>query len=226
MSQIMKKYYNTVQNPKRLMFFLHGYNGCAEDIEQAVRPFATLDDLLIVTPQAGQVSEKNTQKRQWYSLRAFDPADRRRCPDTPTDELMSIYDRYGDVLLETASALNCLIDEVQDQTGVDNAHTVIAGFSQGAMLACFTALTRFGFDGRCFMFSGVTAGASVLESHQKSKPRTYLFHGQDDTVVNFKTSARSQQWLEAHGVPVTARTYEHLAHRIVEDETDDALRCL
>jgi phospholipase/carboxylesterase len=179
-----------------------------------------------LTPESTEVCEKNPQKKQWYSLRRFDPDDQRRNPALSLGQLTEIYRHYGPLIRPVADDLNNLIDSVQRETGILDSNTAVAGFSQGAMLACFTALTRRGFDGKCLMFAGVVAGADELEKEVRSAPKTYLFHGQDDTSVNFKTMEFSKNWLTDHLIETKAQSYAELAHRMREDELADAVKIL
>lgn len=224
MSHYVTKYYNSPEKATKLLIFLHGYNGNVQDIEYTVKFFKEKDpDMMIVTPEAVMPCEKNPQKRQWYSLWAHDSHDERRNPETPLQVLTDIYNRFGDELAENAREMNQLINDLQQETGITNEQTIIAGFSQGAMLACYTALSRQEFDGKCLMFSGVVAGADSLSAMQKSFPKTYLFHGKDDISVNYKTVAFSEEWLQAHGIMPEVRHYDGLAHKMRDDELNDAV---
>lgn len=224
MSHYVKKYFNTEEKAEILLVFLHGYNGTVQDIEYAVNFLQqNLSDFLIVAPEAQEACEKNPQKKQWYSLWEYDPHDERRNPEVAVDVLADIYNRFGHKLKEKALEINELIDALQEETGIDNAHTVIAGFSQGAMLACYTALSRSHFDGKCLMFSGVVAGAASLAVEQRSFPKIYLFHGKDDVSVNYKTVEFSEKWLRAHGTEPVVRRYDGLAHKMRDDELQDAV---
>lgn len=225
MSQYIKNYFNSSQTPTKLMFFLHGYNGDTADIESAARFFSqNKQELLILTPESAMISEKNPAKKQWYSLWEFDPEDRRRKQETSLSELIEIYNRFGNSLHNAAKLINTMINEQQQKYGINNQNTIIAGFSQGAMLACYTALSRPDFTGKCFMFSGVVAGADSLEKEQNSTPSTYLFHGKNDLTVNYKTMDYSLGWLEKHHISTRAFRYEDTAHRLTEPALTDALK--
>lgn len=227
MSHYVKKYFNFGKKTSKLFVFLHGYNGNLQDIEYAINFFREkMPDVMIAAPEAENSCEKNPQKRQWYSLWEHDPRDERRNPEVPLDRLTEIYSRFGESLRRNAAEINKLIDALQQETGIDNLHTFIGGFSQGAMLACYTALTRKEFDGKCLMFSGVVAGAPLLAADQQSFPDIYLFHGKDDVSVNYKTLDFSLEWLRNHGLHPEERRYDGLAHRMREDELEDAVKVM
>lgn len=225
MSHYVKKYFNPKNTLTQMLVFLHGYNGCVDDVDYALSFLSEhLPNTIIIAPEAEMVSEKNPLKKQWYSLRAVDKDDKRRQPDTPLSELVAIYNRYDSFLSNRAQEINWWITQWQKEYGVDNQKTIIAGFSQGGMLACYTALTRENFDGKCLMFSAVVAGAEGLSKEQKSNPYVVLFHGDKDVSVNFKTMPFSVEWLSKHQILTKSYVYHGLAHTMIEDELRDAVK--
>lgn len=224
MSHYVKKYYNHDNPIRQMLIFLHGYNGEVADIDNSLKFLSEkLSNTVIVAPQADEISEKNPLKKQWYSLRAVDKEDKRRDNGTPLAELIKIYNQYDVFLREKARQINLWINQWQEEYGLDNEKIVIAGFSQGGMLACYTALTRENFNGKCLMFSAVVAGGESLEKEQNSCPDTFLFHGENDVSVNYKTMAFSEDWLKRHRINTKSFVYRNLAHTIVEDELSDAV---
>lgn len=225
MSHYVKKYFNDKNEIKQMLVFLHGYNGCVDDIDYALSFLSQgLPNAIIIAPEAEMVSEKNPLKKQWYSLRAVDKDDKRRCPDTTLSELVGIYNQYDSFLSKRAGQINLWINQWQKEYGICNQKTIIAGFSQGGMLACYTALTRENFDGKCLMFSSVVAGAEGLSKEQKSNPYVVLFHGDKDVSVNFKTMPFSLNWLNEHQIKTKSYVYKDLAHSMTEDELSDAIK--
>ena len=219
MSLYINKCFNSENNCSKLVIFLHGYNGCIADIEPHIETLTKKNPkLLVIAPEAPFICEKNQNKRQWYSLWEHDKDDERRNPATSLDKLQVIYDRYGTSINNTAKNINSFIDEVQKQYNVNNDNTYIIGFSQGAMIALYTALTRKEKIAGCFMISGVVAGKSLLEQKLKSLPPVFAFHGKDDITVNYKTLDSTIAWLESKKVAVQDFRYDDLAHKITDDE--------
>lgn len=219
MSLYINKCFNAENNYSKLVIFIHGYNACISDIE----PYAELlinknSKLLVVTPEAPFVCEKNQNKRQWYSLWEHDPKDERRNPETPLSILSDIYDRYGNSISNTAKNINQFIDEMQKQYNIDDDNTYIIGFSQGAMIALYTSLSRKNKIAACFAIAGVIAGKSLLKQELKSKPNVFLFHGRDDITVSYKTLDNTIAWLSDNNINVQDFRYDNLAHKITDDE--------
>lgn len=116
MSVYKYKAFKSGSKVSRLIIFLHGYNSCIEDVE----PFAEmllqhLDNTLVVMPEADTQSERNPLKKQWYALVDVDPDRKRRKPETPTDEIVEIYNRTGPRISETAKKMNAFISSLQKE---------------------------------------------------------------------------------------------------------------
>lgn len=68
------------------------------------------------------------------------------------------------------------------------------------------------------MLSGLVAGADKLSKSINSKPSIYLFHGEDDKKVQYKTLSSTTLWLKEHGLDFQTFIYPELAHKVIEDE--------
>lgn len=214
-----KSYGNTV-NPDKLIIFIHGYKSSMDQISAEAALLAIiLKQAVIVTPQSNNM-HKNSMIRQWYDVSDYDPERKRRNPETPLEEVVDIYNQAGQMLSERAAEMNDFIDEMQRIYGIDNKNTFISGFSQGAMMAIYTALSRREQVGGCFSLSGIVAGKDRLENDLRSKPPVYMLHGKDDVTVQYKTLDFSINWLQQHDVEVYDVRYDNLAHQITDTEIE------
>ena len=207
----------------KLIVFLHGYNGCIEDVE----PFAEmlsayLPDALVVVPEADMQSERNPLKKQWYALVDIDPDRKRRNPETSTAEIVEIYNKTGTRISEAAKKMNAFISQLQKELKVKNKDTYIMGFSQGAMMAIYVGLTRKYELGGVFPFAGIVCGKDMLEKELASRPEIYLFHGTKDLSVQYKTLDFTKDWLDRHDIDWEAIEYDGIEHKLIEDEMEDA----
>jgi len=207
----------------KLVIFLHGYTSNIDD----VLPYAEtlgkhLKNTLIVMPEADMVSERRPDKKQWYALCDLDPDKRRRQPETSTDEIIEIYNKTGQRISAVAKRLNRFISDLQRQYHIANKNTYIMGFSQGAMLAIYTGLTRRYNLGGIFPFAGIVCGKDLLEQEIVSRPEVYLFHGTQDLSVQYKTLEFTKEWLEQHNVSWAAIEYDGIEHKLTENEMLDA----
>lgn len=205
--------------PQNLVIFLHGYNGNPADHQYAVDWLKQyLQQSILIVPEAPEICDKNPQKKQWFGMLKYDAANRRSQPETTVTEIMDIYNAAAEEIASRAQMLNEFISNMQKQFNVDNAHTYLIGFSQGAMLTIWTALTRAQNIAGGFVLSGLIAAEKTLSDRIVSRPPLYLFHGQDDMKVQYKTLDFSVQWLQQRQIPLKVQTYSGLPHRINEDE--------
>ena len=213
------KSYILGNNPQNLVIFLHGYNGNPADHQYAIDWLKQyLQQSILIVPEAPEICDKNPQKKQWFGMLKYDAANRRSQPETTVAEIMDIYNAAAPEIVSRAQMLNEFISNMQQQFNIDNAHTYLIGFSQGAMLTIWTALTRAQNIAGGFVLSGLIAAEKTLSDRIVSRPPLYLFHGQDDMKVQFKTLDFSVQWLQQRQIPLKVQTYSGLAHRINEDE--------
>ena len=212
-----KSYGNTI-NPQNLVIFLHGYKSSMEDISPEAALLSSLSpQTLVITPQSPKIHQKN-KMRYWYNVAEFDTEHKRHNPQTPLEEIVQIYNAAGEQLAHDATQINRFINEIIQQYHVPEQKTFIAGFSQGAMLALYTALSRGSNLGGCFVISGLVAGKDKLEQELNSYPKIYLFHGLKDDVILPKTIDFTTSWLKEHNIDFKLETFENLAHKIDNQE--------
>lgn len=208
---------------QKLIVFLHGYTSYADDVYPYAEILArNLKNTLIVMPEADMQSERHPEKKQWYPLNDIDPDRKRRLPETPTEEIVEIYNRAGTRISAVAKRINRFITQLQKEYHISNKKTYIMGFSQGAMLALYTGLTRRYELGGIFPFAGIVCGKDLLDKEIVSHPEVYLFHGTGDIAVQYKTLDFTKKWLEQHHIAWIALEYEGIAHKLIIDEMLDA----
>ena len=219
LSHFDNKYYKTGNNPDKLLIFIHGYNGSPEAIDYAIQSLrAKLHNTVIVVPRAPDACEKDVNNLQWLSFYQVDPKARFRAPDSSVDEIFAIFDALAPSFAEMALKMNAFVDEMQQKFGIDDKHTYIAGFSQGAMIALYTALTRKQTLGGCVMLSGIVAGRPLLEKNIVSTPKLLIMHGKDDATVQYKTLPNTLKWFDQHNLQYQCHTFANLAHRMNDEE--------
>ena len=171
--------------PRKLIIFLHGYIDSADYLEGKLQNFIkAFDNTAIHLPQAPICCEILEDKRQWYSMHRFDPDDERKTVPS-MEECIAIYDKMTLGLEESFSYLNDYIEQCLNEYQLEDKDLYLCGFSQGAMLAIYTALMREHQIGGCVSFSGIMAGHKFLMKHAQSKPDMLLIHGDADNLVRF-----------------------------------------
>jgi phospholipase/carboxylesterase len=213
------KQYQLGHQPKNLVIFLHGYNGTLEDHQYAVDWLKKyLENTILITPQAPEICDKNPQKKQWFGMLKYDPENKRRNKETSIRDIFSIYDAAAAEIDSRADIINDFVSTQQKKYNIDDAHTFIIGFSQGAMLALYTSLTRPAPLGGVFVLSGLVAAEAALSQKIASHPPIYMFHGTEDLKVQYKTLIHSVKCLQKLHVPIKYTVYQDLAHQISEEE--------
>lgn len=223
MGEFAYKSFGATNNVSKLVVFLHGYNSSIDDVEPYAKMLTErLENTLVIVPMSDMTSERNPLKQQWYALTDVDPERKRRKPETSTDEIISIYNKTGERISQMAKRVNRFINALQKEYGVNNKNTFVMGFSQGAMLAIYTGLTRRYELGGVFPFAGVISGKDMLEKELASKPSVYLFHGTHDLFVQYKTLGFTKDWLEKHDIFWQSYEYDGIEHKLTSDEIKDA----
>jgi phospholipase/carboxylesterase len=117
------------------------------------------------------------------------------------------------VVSEADSSRRSLIDfigQLQQAHGIDAAHTVVAGFSQGGILSASVALTA---PERVAAFA-VLAGRilpelepQLADAQRLSTLRGYIAHGTHDDKLPLSWAQRSDDWLTRLGVAHETKLY-------------------
>ncbi len=206
---------------KNLVIFLHGYNDSISnhqtDFEVLCR---LLPDSVIAMPQSPEICDKNPRQRQWFGMLKYDPQSLRTQPQTSVTQIFNIYQKAAASIDACAKNINAFIDKLQQKYHIDDSHTYLIGFSQGAMLTIYTSISRQHAIGGAFALSGLAAGRKLLAAKIAAQPKLYLFHGLDDLKVQYKTVKSTVQWLKRRNMQPKVFTYSGLTHRVTERELE------
>jgi phospholipase/carboxylesterase len=201
---------------RRLVVFLHGYGADGNDLIGLAPFFAqAMPDAAFHSPHAPEPCEMAPMGRQWFSLRAYDPDMLRRDPATLGPALTQMFQGA-----ETAApSLNAYLDDLLNHYGLTSDRLVLAGFSQGTMMALHVGLRRG--EGKApaaiLGYSGALLGAERLKDDIAAKPPVLLIHGAADEVVPPQAMDAAKTTLSALGVPVETHSRPNLPHGI-DDE--------
>ncbi len=210
-------------HPEKLVVFLHGYLDSATALDRRLAPLLdNLSDVAVHIPQAPEICEILENKRQWYSMHRFDPDDARRFVPS-LQECVEIYDHMGLGLQEAFSYLNPYIQTCLLDYGLEAKDLYLCGFSQGAMVAIYTALMQEEEIGGCISFSGIITPHTFLSKHARTKPNMLLIHGDADNLVRFEAQSFTQKQLEKIGCNVHSYVVPEGQHRVSEDGLHQAV---
>jgi phospholipase/carboxylesterase len=179
--------------PQSLVILLHGLGSDGNDlIGLAPLLAAQLPHAHFISPNAPSPCDMSPGGYQWFSLRDW----------SPQSMLRGAHD--------AAPILNLFIDTQLKRHGLSDAQLALVGFSQGTMMALYTALRR---PAACAAVVGFS-GALIGEEGITATPPVCLIHGTDDMVVPFGAMALAEAVLKHEGVAVETHARRGLGHGI------------
>lgn len=113
--------------------------------------------------------------------------------------------------------------EQQEQNGMAAEKIILAGFSQGAVMALMTGLNYPKRLAGLIGLSGYLPSPDLtLKNAHPANANTPIFlaHGKEDSVVPFVLGERVHHALQRHHYPVTWRAYE-MPHSVCSEEIND-----
>jgi len=184
---------------RQMVIFLHGYGADGNDLISIGEEWRdALPDAVFLSPHAPERCEMSPFGYQWFSIRAIDKR---------TFEREKQAER-------AAGPLNAYIDAKLAEWGVDESALVVAGFSQGAMMAMYTMPRRAGACAGVIGYSGMLVNAEGLKDEEIVKPPVLIIHGDADDVVPPFYLKDAEEGLTAAGFRVEAHLRPGLGHGI------------
>ena len=195
--------------PGHLVVLLHGYGADGNDLIGLAPLLGQLmPDVVFHAPNAPQPCEGNPFGYQWFGISRLDPAI----------ALAGVQ--------AAAPVLDAFLDETMAAHGLDEAKTVLVGFSQGTMMALHVGLRRKNQLAGIVGFSGMRAGAELLQSQLQNKPPVLLVHGDSDEMLPHGLTQRAAEALTAAGLEVGVHIAKGVGHSIDETGLQLAARFL
>ncbi len=184
---------------QQLVVLLHGLGADGHDLISLAPLFAQrLPQAAFVSPHAPFPCDMAPVGRQWFSFQ-----------DASPEAIL------GGVRL-AAPVLNAFLDAELERHGLSDSQLVLAGFSQGTMMALYVALRRPAACAGVLGYSGALIGVELLSEEIESRPPVLLLHGDADQVVPPRSLPAAVAALEANGVSVTSELRPGLGHGIDE----------
>ncbi|HEY8594434.1 MAG TPA: phospholipase [Devosiaceae bacterium] len=186
--------------PARLVVLLHGYGSDGNDLI-ALAPYwrNLLPDALFVAPNAPDRCAINPAGFQWF------PIDQER------------WETRSEGILQAGHALDNFLDVLWAQTGLGPSRTILAGFSQGAMMALHTGLRLAEPAMGIIAFSGALLRPESLGAELRSRPPVCLVHGDADPVVAVTESTSAERVLAGLGLDVRLKVCGGEGHTIPQE---------
>ena len=190
---------------KKLVVLLHGYGSDGADLIALGQFWSPLmPDTLFVSPNAPNACAVNPAGYEWFPLQ--------------TDRTIS---RVEGAPAAREVIVNFLID-LWAQSGLKPADTILAGFSQGAMMALHTGLSLDEPVAGIVAFSGALIPPAGLIDGVTPKMPVLIAHGDRDDVVDPNLSREAVETLTALDYEVIYHRSPDTAHGISQDMLDAA----
>jgi phospholipase/carboxylesterase len=191
--------------PKQAVILLHGYGSDGNDLI-GLAPYwrDTLPDALFVAPDAPMPCDGFAGGYQWF-------------------EIDFAGDRVAGRQTGVARAKPVLVQFLNDmwaQTGIRPEHTILAGFSQGAMMALHVGLSLDVPLMGIVAFSGAFLPPEGFDDPAKGKTPVCIVHGDMDDVVSPSLSAEANALLVKAGYAVSYLERPGLSHSIDQQCVD------
>ena len=188
--------------PKQVVVLLHGYGSDGADLI-SLAPYwqGVLPDALFVSPNAPEQCRQLASGFQWFDV-SFEG------------------DRLASRQMGVVNARPVLADFLNDlwtQTGVAPEQTILAGFSQGAMMALHVGLSLPQRLMGIIAFSGAFLPPEGFGGTALARQPVCLVHGDMDQVVDPELSADADVALRLAGCDVSYHVSEGVGHGIAPD---------
>jgi len=183
--------------PRQAIVLCHGYGGSGQDISTlAINWQRFLPDTIFLCPNAPEICTVNPQGYQWFDL---------------TSE-------KEEVILEKSlvaeEKLNTFIDQILNNFQLEPNNLALVGFSQGCMMSIQIALKKKKQISCLIGYSGKVINQKHLSDNIHSKPKIFLMHGANDTLVPPTHLLEAKEYLVKHGLKIKTKMFKDCEHRI------------
>ena len=184
---------------------LHGYGADGSDLISLGQHWGQmLPDATFIAPNAPNPCAGSPLGFEWFPLDV----------DRITSRIVGAQ--------QTAPIIREFLTDLWTQTGVLPRNTVLAGFSQGAMMALHVGTSLEQELAGIIAFSGAFVPAERFADGGFAKPPVALVHGELDQVVDPELSRQAATELSASGYEVSLYLSPNAAHGIAPDGLDHA----
>jgi len=183
--------------PQQAVVLCHGYGGDGQDISNlAINWQRFLPETIFLCPNAPEICAVNPQGYQWFDL--------------SSDKEELILEKS----LAAEAKLNTFLDQVLDNFQLETTNLALVGFSQGCMMSIQIALKKKKQISCLIGYSGKVINQKHLSDNIHSKPKIFLMHGANDTLVPPTHLLEAKEYLVKHGLKIKTKMFKDCEHRI------------
>ena len=183
--------------PEKIIVLCHGYGGDGKDISSlALNWQRFLPETIFLCPNAPEICSVNPQGYQWFDL------------SSEKEEVML------EKSLEAEKKLSIFIDQVLDNYQLQAKDLALVGFSQGCMMSLQVGLKKKEKINCLIGYSGKIINQKHLSKNIISKPKIFLMHGENDTIVSPTCLLEAKEYLYNQGIKIKTKLFKNCEHRI------------
>ena len=195
--------------PRQAIVLCHGYGGDGKDISTlAINWRRFLPDAIFLCPNAPEVCTDNPRGYQWFGM-------------TSEKEEMML-----EKSLAAAEKLNTFLDQVVKNFQLESSDLALVGFSQGCMISIQAGLPRKEQINCIIGYSGKVINQKHLMKNINSKPKIFLMHGANDTIVSPTHLLEAKEYLKKCGLKIKTKLFKNCGHNIPVEGTSLGLAFL
>ena len=183
--------------PRQAIILCHGYGGDGKDISAlAISWQRFLPDAIFLCPNAPEICSINPQGYQWFDL---------------TSEKEEIILEKS---LIAEEKLSIFVDQVLNSFQLETTNISLVGFSQGCMISIQVAIKKKEKMNCLIGYSGKIINKKHLSDNINSKPKIFLMHGENDTIVSPIHLLEAKEYLRNHGINIKTKMFKNCEHKI------------
>ena len=183
--------------PKQIIVLCHGYGGDGKNISTlAINWKRFLPEAIFFSPDAPEICAVNPNGYQWFDL---------------TSENEEIILEKS---LKAEEKLNKFLDQVLDDFQLSPSNLALVGFSQGCMMIIQVGLKKKEKINSLIGYSGKIINKKNLANNINSKPKIFLMHGDNDTIVSPLHLLEAKEYLNRHGMKIKTKIFKDCDHQI------------
>ena len=183
--------------PEQVVVLCHGYGGDGRNISTLANNWQRfLPEAVFLCPNAPEICAVNPQGYQWFDL--------------SSDKEELILEKS----LAAEAKLNTFLDQVLNNFQLEHNNLALVGFSQGCMMGLQIALKKKKQMSCLIGYSGKVINQKHLSDNINSKPKIFLMHGANDTIVSPIHLLEAKEYLVKHGLKIKTKMFKDCEHRI------------
>ena len=195
--------------PRQVIVLCHGYGGDGKDISAlAINWQRFLPDAIFLCPNAPEICSVNPQGYQWFDL--------------ASDEEEVILEKS----LVAEKKLSIFLDQVFENFQLEPNNLALVGFSQGTMMGIQVGIKKKNKINCLIGYSGKVINKKHLSENINSKPKIFLMHGENDTIVPPTHLLEAKEYLKNHGIKTKIKMFKNCEHKIPIEGSSLGLRFL